>query len=161
MTNTFLYQDIKHAFPHTEPAKIKSLEKLGIKTINDILYFFPKRYESASSAKLIEDLVSEESVTIYGTIEKLETGKSFKSKIPKAEGVVVDSTGKVKVTWLHQPYIAKIIKQGSLVKVHGKVTKKGSVVSMLNPEIEMVDNIPDNIGDNLFSVDYGTGENLM
>ena len=160
MINIFLYREIKNVFPQTENAKIKALEKIGIKTISDILYYFPKRYESSSSAKLIEDLVSDEFVTIYGKIENLETGKSFKSKIPKAEGVVTDSTGKVKVTWLHQPYIAKIIKEGSLVKVHGKVTKKGNSASMLNPEIEMIDRIPDNIGENLFSIDYNTNENI-
>lgn len=148
--NTFLSQKSKDFFRLNELQKY-ALNKLGIHTLRDVLYHFPTRYENSSSAKLIQDAVAGESTTIYGKISKLKTGKSFKSKMPKAEGVVEDSTGKIKVIWFHQPYIAKIIQNDSLVRLHGKVSEKNGELSMLNPEVEPISALPENIGDNLFA----------
>lgn len=148
--NTFLSQKSKDFFRLNEPQKV-ALGKLGIQTLRDVLYHFPTRYENSSSAKLIQDLQVGENTTVYGKISKLKTGKSFKSKMPKAEGFVEDSTGKIKVIWFHQPYIAKIIQNDSLVRIHGKVSEKNGDLSMLNPEVEPVSALPENIGDNLFA----------
>jgi ATP-dependent DNA helicase RecG len=129
----------------------KALSKLGIFTIQDLLYHFPVRYEYYSSAKFIRDCVPGETVTVYGKIKNLKTGKAFKSHIPKAEGTVEDNTGSIKVIWLHQAYIAKLIQSESLVKVHGKLTERNGVLGMMNPDIEPVSALPQTIGDDLFS----------
>jgi ATP-dependent DNA helicase RecG len=152
MTNTFLSQNSKDFFKLTEDQK-KALKKLNIVTVKDVLYHFPSRYEHSSSAKLIRDLVVGETVTVYGKISQLKTGKSFKSKTSKAEGVVNDDTGKIKVLWFHQPYIAKLIQNDSLVKVYGKISEKSGQLSMLNPEIKPISILPNTIGDSLFGED--------
>ena len=58
--------------------------------------------------------------------------------------------------WFHQAYIAKMIPEGSLVKVQGKVSANGTI---LNPEIESIAVIPDNIGDGLFGEGVKAGLN--
>jgi len=133
------------------PDQIPHLKKLHLFTVGDILRHFPTRYGGASEAQYVRDLVVGQSATIYGRIGKLKTGKSFKSKMSMAEGTVTDNTGSIKVVWLHQPYIAKLIQEGSLVKVTGKVTKRGEYNGMMNPEIESVGVLPDQIGRNLFA----------
>jgi ATP-dependent DNA helicase RecG len=152
MTNTFLSQNSKDFFRLSEDQK-KALKKLHIVTLRDVLYHFPSRYEYSSNAKLIRDVVVGEHVTIYGKITSLTTGKSFKSKTSKAEGVVHDDTGKIKVLWFHQPYIAKLIQNDSLVKIYGKVSEKSGKLSMLNPEIKPISILPNTIGDSLFGED--------
>ena len=152
MINTFLSQNSKDFFRLTEDQK-KALKKLNIVTLRDILYHFPSRYEHSSNAKLIRDLEAGETVSIYGKITALKTGKSFKSNTTKAEGIVHDDTGKIKVLWFHQPYIAKLIQNDSLVKIHGKVSEKSGQLSMLNPEIKPVSALPNTIGDSLFGED--------
>ncbi len=149
MINTFLSQKTSNLFRLSQFQK-DALDKLGIKTLGDLLYHFPTRYEHSSSAKLIQDLVAGETVTVYGKISSLKTGKSFKSKVSKADGTLEDSTGRLKLLWFHQPYIAKIIQDDTLVKVHGKVSEKNGFLSMLNPEIEPVSELPNTIGDSLF-----------
>ncbi|MDQ5912003.1 MAG: ATP-dependent helicase RecG, partial [Patescibacteria group bacterium] len=123
MTNTFLYQNSKDFF-RLKGDQIFALKKLGINTLQDILYHFPTRYEHSSSAKLVQDLIVGETVTIYGKVSSLKTGKSFKSHISKAEGWLDDDTGRIKLMWFHQPYIAKLIQNDSLVKVHGKISER-------------------------------------
>lgn len=149
MTNTFLSLISSSFFRLTDDQK-KALKKLNIVTLRDVLYHYPTRYEHSSSAKLIRDLVVGETTTVYGKITGLKTGKSFRSKMSKAEGVVHDDTSTIKVLWFHQPYIAKLIQNESLVKIHGKVSERNGVLSMLNPEIEPVSAMPNTIGDSLF-----------
>ncbi|MBP6974663.1 MAG: ATP-dependent DNA helicase RecG [Candidatus Pacebacteria bacterium] len=149
MTNTFLYQNSKDFF-RLKGDQIFALKKLGITTLQDILYHFPSRYESSSSAKLIQDLIVGETITIYGKVSSLKTGKSFRSHVSKAEGWLDDDTGRIKLMWFHQPYIAKLIQNDSLVKVHGKISEKNGHLSMLNPEIAPVSAVPNGIGDDLF-----------
>lgn len=159
MINTFLSQSVKSLF-RLQDSQIKALKLLGIETIRDLLYHFPKRYDSISSSKLIQDLVAGEQVTVYGKIKGLKTGKSFRGRMPKAEGTVHDDTGTIKVLWFHQPYIAKMIQSDSLVKLYGKVSERNGKLSMLNPEIESVSSIPGTIGNSLFSeeIDAETGK---
>lgn len=150
MTNTFLYQNSKDFF-RLKGDQIFALKKLGITTLQDILYHFPTRYEHSSSAKLIRDIIVGETVTIYGKVSGLKTGKSFRSNVSKAEGWLDDDTGRIKLMWFHQPYIAKLIQDNSLVKVHGKISERNGQLSILNPEISPVSAIPNGIGDDLFA----------
>ena len=157
MTNTFLYQSSKDFF-RLKGDQLFALKKLGIHTVQDILYHFPTRYEFSTSAKLVRDLIVGESVTVYGKISGLKTGKSFKSHVSKAEGWLDDDTSRIKLMWFHQPYIAKLIQNDSLVKVHGKVSERNGQLSMLNPEIEPISAIPNGIGDDLFSAGASSGD---
>jgi ATP-dependent DNA helicase RecG len=116
----------------------KALKKLGIATLEDLVYHFPSHYGTTGEGTSIEDAPAGGKVTVYGTISKLQAKKAWKRKIPMAQATLTDGTGTVKLTWLHQPYIAKMIPEGATVKVSGKLTQKESVRSMMNPEIEVV-----------------------
>lgn len=143
--------------PH--PETLLGLRKIGVHTVGDLLYYFPQRYGSVSSGTFIRDVTTGEMVTLYGQVSKLVTKKSFKSKVPMAEGFLSDSTGKIKLMWFHQAYIAKMISEGSLVKVQGKVSERSGTFTILNPEIESIPAIPDNIGDGLFGEGVKAGLN--
>lgn len=141
------------------PETLAGLRKIGIITVRDLLYYFPQRYGSVSSGTFIRDVNVGEVVTLYGKVSKLATKKSFKSKVPMAEGILEDSTGRIKLMWFHQPYIAKIIQEGSLVKVQGKISERAGSFAILNPEIESIAVMPDNIGDGLFGEGVKEGVN--
>lgn len=128
----------------------KALKKIGIKTVEDLLYHFPTRYGDTSEMKNIGSLISGESAVIFGRITGLKTGKAFLKKTPISEGYIEDETGKIKALWFHQPYIAKMIHEGALVRVEGKVSDRKGVLGMMNPKIENVNKIPIGVGDSLF-----------
>lgn len=135
----------------------KALQRLGINTIRDLLYHFPARYGDTASASSVSDLVEGEQATVFGKITKLETGKTFKGRMSKATASVSDETGSVRITWFRQPYLAKMIPDGGVVKITGKVSSYKDKLVFNNPKIESVSKVPQLIGNSLF----GDGEHTL
>src|SRR3989344_9564962 len=119
-------------------AQKSALSKLGIKTVRDLLYHFPSRYEAGGDAAQIAGLVSGQEASIIGTLEKLETKKGWKSRIPMSEGYLRDSTGRIKLRWFNQPYIAKMYADGTLVKAVGKVSGSEGKIYLANPLLQKI-----------------------
>ncbi|MFA7252748.1 MAG: ATP-dependent DNA helicase RecG [Candidatus Paceibacterota bacterium] len=131
----------------------KALKKIGLKTIEDLLYHFPTRYGDTAEMKNIVDLIVGENAVIFGRVSGLKTGKAFIKKTPIAEGYIEDETGRIKAVWFHQPYIAKMIQEGALVRVEGKVSERKNILGLVNPKIETVGKLPIGVGDSLFGED--------
>jgi len=115
-----------------------ALSKLGIKTVRDLLYHFPTRYEAGGDEAQIAGLVGGQEASIIGTLEKLETKKGWKSRIPMSEGYLRDSTGRIKLRWFNQPYIAKMYADGTLVKAVGKVSGSADKIYLANPQLQKI-----------------------
>ncbi len=115
-----------------------ALSRLGIHTIRDLIFYFPSRYDQGGNEASISGLVAGSEVSVIGTLEKLEAKKGWKSRIPMAEGYLVDTTGKIKLRWFNQPYIAKMYAVGMLVKATGKVSGTGEKIYLANPKLERV-----------------------
>ncbi|MEK7614350.1 MAG: ATP-dependent DNA helicase RecG [Patescibacteria group bacterium] len=140
---------IENSFRLT-PTQKQALKKLGLKTVRGLLYHFPSRYADLGEITTIENLTVGEKATIYGQVNKLKTGKAFRKRISMAEGEIFDNTGKIKIVWFNQPYIAKMIRAGSTVKLSGKVMERKGVPYLANPGIETTNELPIDIGDSLF-----------
>ncbi|MEK7585991.1 MAG: ATP-dependent DNA helicase RecG [Patescibacteria group bacterium] len=129
----------------------RALARLGLHTIRDLLYYFPSRYTDISEVKNISDLIEGETSTILGTISKLKAKKGWKSKIPMGQALLSDLTGSINIIWFHQPYLAKMLKEGSTVRVTGKISNhKTYGLTLTNPEINPEDILPIDIHDSLF-----------
>ena len=115
-----------------------ALGKLGIRTVRDLLYHFPSRYEVGGDEAQIAGLVSGQEASIIGTLEKLETKKGWKSRRPLSEGYLRDSTGRIKLRWFNQPYIAKMYADGALVKAVGKVSGSEGKIYLANPLLQKI-----------------------
>ncbi len=133
----------------------RALHKLKLFSVSDLLFHFPIRYSDISEVKKISDLVGGDMATVYGKVSKLKTKKSFRSKIPMAEGEIEDLSGKIKIIWFNQAYLAKMIKDGENVKLTGKVTKGKNGIYLANPEFERLPNMPIDSHDTLFSAKGG------
>jgi ATP-dependent DNA helicase RecG len=119
-------------------AQKSALSRLGIETVRDLLFHFPFRYDIAGDEATISGLQSGQEVALIGTLEKLEAKKGWKSRIPMTEGFLVDQTGKIKLRWFNQPYIAKLYQNGALVRAAGKVTGRADKIYLANPRLERV-----------------------
>lgn len=140
---------LKEIFRLTEIQR-KALAKMGITTIEDLLYHFPTRYGDTAQVSYVDSLTKGSDSVIFGTISGLKTSKAFIKKIPMSEATVEDETGKIKLVWFNQPYIAKMMRDGALVRVEGKVTERKGELYMSNPKIEMINQLPNAVGDSLF-----------
>ena len=141
------------------PEQKTALKKLGLVTERDLLFHFPVRYGNTAEIMNISSIVEGADVTIYGTVKNIKTGKAWKKKTPLSSATIEDSTGKVNATWFHQPYIAKMIQKGMMIKLHGKAKRYKETWSFINPEIEPVKEVPLGVGDSLFA-ESGTGEDI-
>jgi ATP-dependent DNA helicase RecG len=110
----------------------RALKKLGIETAEDLLYHFPRYYGDTAEVTSIADLVPGQKAVIFGEISGLKMKRAWKKKIPMAEAMVKDGTGSAKIVWFHQAYLAKMLTEGSYVRVEGKFSGKG----FSNPKIE-------------------------
>lgn len=129
----------------------EALKKLRIKTVLDLLYYFPSRYGNVIEIKNISSFKKGDFISLYGKIDKLKISKAHTSNMTMAEGEITDSSGsKMKVVWFNQPYIAKMLKSGDLVKLSGQVQDKKGRMYLSNPEHEAVKEIPISVGDSLW-----------
>ena len=140
----------KH-FTRLKPEQKRALHKLGIKTVRDLLYHFPARYENAGQTWTIAGVSAGAEVTLYGTVRKPDIRKTWKSRRPIAEAWLEDASGKIKMMWFSQPYIAKTLHDGMVVKVSGRVSGTGTKIYLANPEINTSPIAPDAVHDSLFS----------
>ena len=147
---------VESAFRLIESQK-KALKKLGIKTIEDLLYHFPVRYGDTSCKKNIGTLNEGDKAVVFGKIFGLKTSKGFRSKIPMSEAWIEDESGKIKAVWFHQPYIAKMINENTFVRADGKVSNRKGELYLSNPKIETVTKLPIGVGDSLFNTDSPEG----
>jgi len=140
------------------PIQKTALKKLGIEKIEDLLYHFPVRYGDTAIAKSIDSLQAGDTAVIFGKISNLKASKGFKTKVTMADGYVEDETGRIHCVWFNQPYLAKMLKDDSLVRIEGKISqrkqKAGSnqagELYFSNPKVEAVNSMPIGVGDSLF-----------
>ncbi len=141
---------VEKSFSRLKPDQKRALAKLRIRTLRDLLYHFPARYENAGPTGTIAALTPGNEVTLYGTIRKPETKKSWKSRRPMAQAWLEDASGKVKLMWFSQPYIAKTLHEGMVVRVHGRVAGTDTTVYVANPEVERAAIDPEAVHHTLF-----------
>ena len=133
----------------------KALKKLGISTVQELLYHLPARYEDVSDVQSVGGLSKGQEAIVFGQLSGLKTRKAWKSKKPIAEGYIEDGSAKMKVMWFNQPYLAKMYSDGQYVKLVGKVAGSDSKLYISNPEVEPLDALPIDRHDSIFK---GTGD---
>lgn len=132
------------------PVQAQALKRLGISTVEDLLYHFPTRYGDTAEVIPIDALVKGMDATVFGQITGLKTSKAFRKRIPMSEAWLEDESGKIKIVWFNQPYLAKMIPEGASVRVEGKVASRKDEVYFSNPKIESLSKLPIAVGNSLF-----------
>ena len=93
--------------------------KFNVRTVHDLLYFFPRRYVDYSRRKPVSALIEGEEQTIIGTIWQARVANLGNRK--GTEVIVGDETGNVRVVWFNQPYLAKRFRTNARVVISGTV----------------------------------------
>jgi len=114
----------------------KRLQKLGINNANDLLYYFPFRYEDYRLFVKISDLKDGQTATIKGKIELIANKRSWRKRKIITEALVTDESGTVRVVWFGQPFIAKNLRQGEEIFLSGKIKEDMMGAQMAGPVYE-------------------------
>jgi ATP-dependent DNA helicase RecG len=116
-----------------------TLARLGIHTLGDLLYYFPRRYIDYSQLKPINQIWYGEEITIIGMVDNIVARIIRSGRMQIVEAVISDGSGSIRVTWFNQPWLAKRISKGAIVSLSGKVDQYLGRLVMNNPEIEQID----------------------
>jgi ATP-dependent DNA helicase RecG len=121
------------------PRHAETLTNLGMKTLGDMLYYFPRRYEDYSQLKPIKALFYNDVVTVLGTIQSVHTRPIRGGKSSIIEVVISDGTGSLRLSYFNQPWLANRFKQGDAIAVSGKVDQYLGRLVMNSPDWEPVE----------------------
>jgi ATP-dependent DNA helicase RecG len=121
------------------PRKKKLFSRLGINTVLDLLYYFPRRYEDRSVMTPIAQLKLKELQTVRGRVLLANLRKSWKKRLFIFQSVVADKSGKITCLWFNQPYLKDYLKTGEEVILYGVVEEHNGFRQMVNPEYEIIE----------------------
>ncbi|MFA5135047.1 MAG: ATP-dependent DNA helicase RecG [Patescibacteria group bacterium] len=116
----------------------KRLHKLGLARVLDLLFYFPFRYEDFSTITPIARIQPKTETTVCGTIDLIANKRAFRRRMYITECLITDETGSAKAVWFNQPFITKLLRQGDLVYLSGKVEHTKYGLQFSNPSYEKV-----------------------
>jgi ATP-dependent DNA helicase RecG len=118
---------------------LRRLEKMGIRTVGDLLWHFPARYEDFTKTYTVAELEPGQQATLRGRIEDIRTRHSFRRHMSIVEATIADASGSIRAVWFNQPYVATTLKPGREANFSGKasVSEEGEIY-LNNPTYEIV-----------------------
>ena len=134
------FSTLVQELPRIGPQYQKKLKKLGIKTVRDLLFHFPHRYEDFSEIIPISNIRLKEQVCIQGKILEIENNRTWKRRMILTQALIQDQSGAIKVIWFNQPYLVNTLKQGDFVCLAGKLALRNGETYLSNPIHEKIPN---------------------
>jgi len=122
--------------PGIGPKSAKTLERLGLETLGDLLWYLPRRYIDYSELKTINHLWYGEEVTVLATVEEIQVRPARGGQMKLVEAVVGDGTGTLRVTWFNQPWIANQLHPGEALALSGRIDQYLGRLTLNSPEWE-------------------------
>lgn len=119
------------------PARAKTFAQLGVKTVNDLLEYFPRDWVFVSEPIKINQIQEGQSVTIVGQVESTDY-RGYR-RPPILEAVLADETGVCRIVWFHGGYLRDQLKPGAVTAVSGKVSLYKHQLQMTNPKFVILD----------------------
>ncbi|HZZ42229.1 MAG TPA: ATP-dependent DNA helicase RecG, partial [Tepidisphaeraceae bacterium] len=134
------------------PGRAKEFHALGVKTLGDLLEYFPRDYQFESSELTIKELRPEQIQTVRGEVVAV----NYVASRPRArfEATIDDGTGKCALTWFNAAWMRTKFHPGMYVRVKGKVGFFRNFPQMVNPKWEPVEPGEEKIGESQFRAIY-------
>ncbi|RMH06023.1 MAG: ATP-dependent DNA helicase RecG [Nitrospirae bacterium] len=128
------------------PKRALLLEKLGIQTIEDALWFVPWRYEDRSKLSLIAELTPGTKATVAGVINQVYVRQTRRKGMTLLTLRICDQSGSLEVLYFNQPYLEKWMTKGTRIIVSGLVSfgsGRESTLQMKSPHYEIMEHDDD------------------
>lgn len=112
----------------------KLFEKLGIRTVGELLEYYPRGYDAFDPPVPIGELKPDTTAAVEGMLKKDGDVRRF-SRVAVTVTSVSDGTGTLQLTWYNMPFLRGTLKAGSRFVFRGRVVKKNGRMTMEQPEI--------------------------
>ena len=120
------------------PAKAALLEKLGLRTVLEILYYLPARHEDRSKLTPIRGLRVGDATTVIGTVKEIRPARS--AAAPLTVTLTDSSGGLLNAIWFRQPHLYRVFQRGQRLMVHGQVGRfNGGLIQVVVKDFEILE----------------------
>ncbi len=114
------------------PKRLDLLHKLDIRSVYDLISFFPRDYENWSEIRLIESL-EDGMEGVFCAIVRQKPSLRRTGKMSVLRTVLADRSGVIRAVWFNQPYYQVKLEKGRTFVFRGKIKRDGSVFEVINP----------------------------
>lgn len=117
------------------PRRARLLERLGLRTVGDLLHHLPERYYDRREMTPLAGLKRETSATVQGVVQNIRAYETARKKMPVLEVTLEDGEGRAVLVWFRQPFREKEFRIGDTVVASGRVQPRGSYLTVEEFEI--------------------------
>ncbi len=122
------------------PRRAADLENAGLRTVEDLLYRFPLRYEDRSRLQAIASLRPGEWASISARIVSCGLRATRRPGFRLFEALVSDDSGSLRLIWFNQKYLENVFQRGQHAIFYGRVDMRGhGGLQMTSPQYEILD----------------------
>ena len=115
------------------PKKAQLLNRLGIESIEDLIYFLPRNYEDRREVKKIVNVEDGEKANLEVILESKPYVYKPKRNISISKAMAKDDTGILQLVWFNQDYVVNQLNVGDQIRLNGKVKRSGMQIEIHNP----------------------------
>ncbi len=126
------------SFLRVGKASASRLARLGVHTAQDLLYYFPFRYEDFRTIVPIAGLREGQMVTVRARVEIIANRRTFRRRAMLTEALVSDGNNSLRVVWFNQPFLIKNIHPGDEIFLSGVVKGDMLGAQLVSPSYEKV-----------------------
>ncbi len=134
--NNSLMDKSVQTVPMVGKVKAQKLGRLGIKTIGELIQYYPRAYEDRSMEKKVAELMDGDECSVFLTALTDVTMSRPRPKLSIYKITARDDSGVMTLVWFNQTYIKDQIRKGSKYFFYGKVKRNGNFVEITNPIFE-------------------------
>lgn len=122
------------------PKRLKCLERIGIYTVEDLLYAFPRGYEDRRKIKKIIEIQDGDQAVLKVSVSGMITKKTIRKGLKIFEVPIQDDTGKAHIIFYNTLFISKTFRIGKEFYLYGKIKKMFGKVQIIHPDYAAVEN---------------------
>jgi len=112
----------------------KLFQKIGVDTIEDLLEYYPRAYDTYEDPSPIAEIKPDSVMTVAGMLERTPDVKRY-SRVQVVTAVLRDGSGTMQLIWYNMPYLHATLKAGMRAVFRGKIIKKSGRFIMEQPEV--------------------------
>ncbi len=119
--------------------KAEKLNKMGIYTIHDLLYHFPRAYENRAEIHRLGEMDTEATHSYALTVSSAVTGAKLKANLHISRLRAFDESGSVEIVFFNAPFVKDVFHVGDVFRFFGKLSfNKKRILTLTNPQYEPI-----------------------
>lgn len=118
--------------PGVGPRRAETFAQLQVRTIGDLLEYYPRSHEFLPPLCLMDELEVDQNVTVAGQVAT--TRFNTRSRPARFEMSLRDANGQCRLIWFHGGYLRDKFLPGDMIAAWGKVSRYKESLQLVNPQ---------------------------